>query len=189
MSDKVSGKQTLIEEGTKFSGSFASDCPIVVKGAIDGDISGPSLTVSATGAVSGKVKVKELRSEGSISGEYDADLVELSGRVQDNTIIRAKRLEVKLAPERGRMQVVFGECELDVGEIPTKAEAIEEAKRPESIAAPAPSQPPSADAAEAAAESGVDASDDGGDLDDKGNRRNNKGDKKRRGNTVPPPAE
>jgi cytoskeletal protein CcmA (bactofilin family) len=129
MSQSQNGaKQTLIEEGTKFTGSFASNCPIVVRGAIEGEISGPSLTVSSTGAVSGKVKVKELHSEGSLSGEYDADIVQLSGSVKDKTIIRTKQLEVRLTPERGRMQVVFGECELEVGDVPSKESAVAEAR-------------------------------------------------------------
>src|SRR5688572_25798029 len=88
------GKQTTVEEGTRFKGAFASDCPIVVRGRIEGEISGPSLTVSATGSVSGTVKVKELRSEGELSGEYDAEVVRLSGTVKDNTVIRARSLEV-----------------------------------------------------------------------------------------------
>ncbi len=32
------------------------------------------------------------------------------GMVKDNTVIRAKSLEVKLAPASGKMQVIFGEC-------------------------------------------------------------------------------
>lgn len=140
------GRQTLIEAGTAFRGSFSSDCPIVVKGRIEGEISGPSLTVSATGSVSGTVKVQELRSEGELSGEYDAELVELSGTVKDNTVIRAKSLEIRLTPERGRMQVVFGECELAVGDVPTEKAAVSEAEAaaaaldapPASISAPPP---------------------------------------------------
>jgi cytoskeletal protein CcmA (bactofilin family) len=122
-------KETLIEQGTEFKGSFASDCPVVVKGRVEGDISAPSLVVSKTGAVSGIVKVKELRSEGELAGEYEADAVHLSGTVKDKTVIRARSLEVKLNPERGRMEVVFGECELDVGDMPTKEDAVAEAKR------------------------------------------------------------
>jgi cytoskeletal protein CcmA (bactofilin family) len=130
-------KETLIEEGTLFKGTLASDCPIVVRGRIDGDISAPSMMVSKTGAVSGTVKVKELRSEGELAGEYDADAVYLSGTVKDKTVLRARSLEVKLAPERGRMQVVFGECELAVGDAPTKEAAIAEA-----LAKPKPPEQP-----------------------------------------------
>ena len=109
-------KKTLVEEGTQFKGSRSSSCPVVVRGRVEGEVSAPSLTVSASGAVHGKVKVDELRSQGEISGEFDADVVQLSGGVKDNTIIRAKSLEVKLSPPTGKLQVVFGECTLDVGD-------------------------------------------------------------------------
>jgi cytoskeletal protein CcmA (bactofilin family) len=126
-SDNGSGgnqRTTLIEEGTSFQGSFASQCPIVVKGRIEGDISGPSLTVSSTGSVAGTVKVGIIESEGELSGEFEADVIRLSGRVRDNTVIRARSLEVKLSPEKGMMQVIFGECALDVGDMPDKDEAL-----------------------------------------------------------------
>ncbi|HEY6555760.1 MAG TPA: polymer-forming cytoskeletal protein [Polyangiaceae bacterium] len=111
-------KQTLIEEGTQFKGSMSSNCPIVVRGRIEGDVESPSLSVSVTGAVHGRAKVGSLRSEGELSGEYDADVVQLSGTVRDNTVIRAKSLEVKLESGPGKMQVTFGECELSVGDSP-----------------------------------------------------------------------
>ena len=124
MSEQSGQRQTIIDAGTGFKGNFDSDCPIVVKGRIEGQMSAPSLTVDATGSVSGTVKVKELRSEGVIAGEYDADYVKLSGAVKDNTIIRAKTLEVNLSPPGGRMQVTFGTCELAVGDTPDKAAAV-----------------------------------------------------------------
>src|SRR5262249_49180998 len=108
-------------------GSLTSDCPIVVKGRIEGDVTAPSVTVSGTGAVHGKIKVGELRSQGELAGEFDADLVQLSGRVKDNTVVRARSIEVKLAPANGKMQVVFGECVLDVGEQPSKDVAVSSA--------------------------------------------------------------
>ena len=55
---------------------------------------------------------------GDIAGEYDADSVQLSGSVQDNTVIRAKTLEVKLSSEKGKMEVVFGNAKLSVGDEP-----------------------------------------------------------------------
>ncbi len=116
-------KQTLIEEGTQFKGSMSSNCPIVVRGRIEGDVESPSLSVSVTGAVHGRAKVGNLRSEGELSGEYDADVVQLSGNVRDKTVIRAKSLEVKLESGPGKMQVTFGECELSVGDAPTDAVA------------------------------------------------------------------
>jgi cytoskeletal protein CcmA (bactofilin family) len=113
-------KKTLVEEGTLFKGSLSSKCPIEVKGRIEGDLTAPSLDVSAEGAVHGKVKVETLLSQGELAGEFDADVVRLSGVVKDNTVIRAKSLEVKLAPANGKMQVTFGECALEVGDAPTR---------------------------------------------------------------------
>jgi cytoskeletal protein CcmA (bactofilin family) len=119
MSDPKSGgntRKTLVDEGTQFKGSLSSDCPIEVKGRIEGEVTAPSLLVSATGAMKGKVKVGELRSDGELAGDFDADTVRLSGTVKDNTVIRAKSLEVKLSSADGKMQVVFGDCELQVGD-------------------------------------------------------------------------
>lgn len=113
-------KRTLVEEGTTFKGSLSSTCPILVKGTINGDLEAPSLTVAASGAVSGKVKAGELKSEGELSGEFDVDKVQLSGAVKDNTVIRAKTLEVKLAVTGSKMQVVFGEVALEVGDAPSR---------------------------------------------------------------------
>jgi cytoskeletal protein CcmA (bactofilin family) len=107
-------KQTLVEEGTSFKGSITSTCPVVVRGRIEGDIETPALTVSASGAVHGKAKVGVVQSEGEIAGQFDAETVQLSGRVLDNTVIRANSLEVRLASS-DKMQVVFGNCELNVG--------------------------------------------------------------------------
>jgi cytoskeletal protein CcmA (bactofilin family) len=108
-------RKTLVEEGTQFKGSLASNCPIEVKGRIEGDVTAPALAVSVGGAVHGKVKVGEIRSQGELAGEFDADTVVLSGTIKDNTVIRAKSLEVKLASANSKMQVIFGECELEVG--------------------------------------------------------------------------
>ena len=108
-------RKTLVEEGTQFKGSLSSSCPVEVKGRLEGDVTAPALAVSATGAVHGRVKVGELRSQGELAGEIDADSVQLSGTVKDATTIRAKSLEVKLHPVDGKMQVVFGECSLEVG--------------------------------------------------------------------------
>jgi cytoskeletal protein CcmA (bactofilin family) len=146
-------KKTLVEEGTQFKGALSSSCPIEVKGRVEGDLQAPSLAVSATGAVKGKVKVGEMRSEGEIAGEFDADVVQLSGTVKDNTVIRAKSLEVKLAASDGKLQVVFGECELEIGEervakpatAPPPAQPVVEEKKPEKLASVPP--PPSAGAA------------------------------------------
>jgi cytoskeletal protein CcmA (bactofilin family) len=126
MDDGANSKRTVIEEGTSFKGTLSSSCPIDVRGRIEGDIETPSLSVSASGAVHGKAKVKSVRSEGELSGEFDADSVQLAGTVRDNTIIRAKSLEVKLAAQRGKMQVIFGECELSIGDEPTEHVELDE---------------------------------------------------------------
>jgi cytoskeletal protein CcmA (bactofilin family) len=141
----MNGRKTLVEEGTQFKGSLASDCPIEVKGRIEGDLTAPALAVSASGAVHGKVKVGELKSQGEIAGEFDADVVQLSGTVKDNTVVRAKSLEVKLAPLNGKLQVMFGECELEVGsEQPAKEQPKERSASVRPAAEPAPT--PAADA-------------------------------------------
>jgi cytoskeletal protein CcmA (bactofilin family) len=138
----MNGRKTLVEEGTQFKGSLSSDCPIEVKGRVEGDLTAPALAVSASGAVHGKVKVGEMKSQGELAGEFDADVVQLSGTVKDATIIRAKSLEVKLAPPNGKLQVVFGECELEVGsEQATKEQAKEPPKEPV-VAKPPSVRPP-----------------------------------------------
>src|SRR4051812_35106152 len=118
------GKHPLVEEGTEFKGTMSSSCPIVVMGKVEGDIAGPVIHVTPSGVVSGVVKVKQLRSDGELAGEVEADTVEISGRVRDRTVIRARSLEVSLSVQKGGMQVVFGECELAVGDEPNKEAAI-----------------------------------------------------------------
>lgn len=108
---------TLIEEGTELKGSVSSSCPVVVRGRIAGEVSTPALTVAPSGAVAGRVKVGTIVSTGEISGEIEADHASLSGRVNDDTVIRARTLEVKLASE-GRMTVTFGEARLEIGDEP-----------------------------------------------------------------------
>jgi cytoskeletal protein CcmA (bactofilin family) len=135
-------KRTLVEEGTTFKGSLSSTCPILVKGTITGELDAPSLTVAGTGSVSGKVKAGELKSEGELSGEFDVEKVVLSGTVKDNTVIRAKALEVKLAVTGSKMQVVFGEVQLDIGDQPTreKAEPKPEGTNGKSVPPPPPAE-------------------------------------------------
>lgn len=131
-------KVTVVEEGTEFKGTLSSSCPVDVRGRVEGELSTPSLTVSASGAVHGRAKVGAVRSEGEISGEFEADRVELSGRVRDNTVIRARSLEVKLERARG-LQVMFGECELSVGDEPTEHDREREADAAKAaMPAPAP---------------------------------------------------
>ena len=133
-------KVTVVEEGTEFQGTLTSSCPIDVRGRVEGELKTPSLTVSASGAVHGHAKVGEVRSLGEISGEFEADKVELAGVVRDKTIIRARSLDVKLGAQRGKLQIVFGECELSVGDEPTEHDYANEqtAQAAAAVAAPAP---------------------------------------------------
>jgi len=142
---KQSGKQTLVEEGTELKGTLKSSCQVVVNGSIDGQIEAPALTIANTGTVLGTVKAQKLRSEGTLAGNIDADDVYLSGTVRSNTVIRARKLEVNLQPERGKLEVTFGECLLEVGEDPAHVQAEEpEAKTnrvDEPVQAIAPARP------------------------------------------------
>lgn len=115
-------KRTVVEEGTELKGSLTSTCPVLVRGRIEGEIKTPSLTVSPSGAVHGRAKVGELSADGELSGEFDADVVALSGSVKDKTVIKAKTLSVKIASENGKLSVMFGECDLEVGDPPPKAD-------------------------------------------------------------------
>ena len=112
------GAATIVEEGTEFKGSMTSTCPVVVRGKVHGELTAPSLSVAPTGLVKGKAKVASIESLGELSGEFDADTVKLSGRVSDDTVIRARNLEVRLVSEN-KMVVTFGESRLEVGEAPT----------------------------------------------------------------------
>jgi cytoskeletal protein CcmA (bactofilin family) len=143
MSDKniVSGKHTLVEEGTELKGTISSKCPIVVMGKVEGEVAGPVIHVSPTGIVAGKVKVTELRSAGEVAGEIEAETVKIAGRVRDKTVIRARTLEVTLTRESGGTEVTFGECELAVGDEPNKQAAIDAALAPPPQPAAAPAEP------------------------------------------------
>jgi cytoskeletal protein CcmA (bactofilin family) len=117
-------KRTLIEDGTELKGTLTSTCPIVVMGRVEGDLTGPSVEVTESGFVNGKAKVTELRSRGELAGEFDADVVELSGKVRDKTRIRAQAMEISLKRDDGRIEMVFGDVELAIGDAPDKAKAI-----------------------------------------------------------------
>ncbi len=119
MSDQ--SKQTTIAEGTVIDGSIRSEGQINLSGVLKGKLDAPALDVTPTGKVQGKIKVGELRSSGEVSGEILAETAELGGRVADQTVIRAKNLQVKLSKEEGGVKVSFGNCELQVGEKPAQA--------------------------------------------------------------------
>ena len=110
----------MIEDGTELKGTLTSTCTIVVMGRVEGDLTGPSVEVTESGVLSGKAKVTELHSRGELAGEYDADIVRLSGRVRDKTRIRAQSLEVRLKREEGRVEMVFGDFELAIGDAPDR---------------------------------------------------------------------
>ena len=112
----MNDKKTLVDEGSEFRGNLTSKCAVIVRGSVDGELNAPSLKVSESGSVSGKVKVGELVSEGNVAGEFDAEIVRLSGKVKDGTIIRARTLEVQPSQD-DKMRVVFGDATLEVGDI------------------------------------------------------------------------
>jgi len=135
-------KRTLVEEGTEFKGTLISKCPVVVSGKIDGEVHAPSLSVGASGGVFGKVRVGEITSEGEIAGEFEAETVRLSGRVSNNTVIRAKSIEVNLTTDKGKLQVSFGDCMLEVGDEPKKGAPNAPAPTAPAPSAPQPPKPP-----------------------------------------------
>jgi cytoskeletal protein CcmA (bactofilin family) len=134
-------KQTLIEQGTEFKGTMKSTCPVVVNGRVEGELSAPELDVTATGTVKGNIKADRLSSRGTLSGNIDAGDLFLSGSVGSKTVIKAKNLEVKLAPDQGRMELTIGECTLDVGDEPTKERRSEPSLKP-AVASSSTSQLP-----------------------------------------------
>jgi cytoskeletal protein CcmA (bactofilin family) len=181
MSNQSNGagtKKTFVDEGTQFQGSLTSSCLVEVKGSVEGDITAPALSVSTSGSVRGKVRAAELRSEGELAGEFDCDVVQLAGVVKDNTVIRAKSLEVKLAPEKGKLQVIFGECELEIGDPAAQTTTtIEEAQ---------PASPPSPPLALAAANAGTVVSDGPDTVTDGSAERRSKRKSDKNGSVAPP---
>lgn len=122
-------KKTIIEDGTTFTGTLSATGPVLARGHIDGGVSGPALEVTETGVVSGKIKVTELRSRGELGGRFEAENVILSGRIRDETLIVASSLEVASSSV-----LTLENCELRIGEPPTKEEALRAA-----LAVPDPS--------------------------------------------------
>jgi len=115
-------KKTFVEEGTEFVGTLRATCPVVVRGSLEGDLEAPAVSVTNTGRVTGNVKAKRVQSEGVLAGSIDADEISLAGVVKSNTVIRARSLEVKLGAERGKLEVTFGECVVEVGDMPSADE-------------------------------------------------------------------
>jgi cytoskeletal protein CcmA (bactofilin family) len=128
-------KRTVIEEGTTFKGTLSATGPILARGHVDGEVNGPSLEVTETGVVAGQVKVKELRSRGELGGRFEAHDVVLSGRIRGETLIVAHALEVIAAAT-----ITLEDCELRIGEPPTKEQAVRAALAPPAAAASRPEE-------------------------------------------------
>jgi cytoskeletal protein CcmA (bactofilin family) len=106
----TAAKRTLVEEGTKLKGSLTSSCAIVVQGTVEGDVEGPSVSVSPTGALSGTIIAAELMSAGKISGDFDVDSARVEGAVESDTVIHAASLDLKLTAASGKkLQLSFGQ--------------------------------------------------------------------------------
>ena len=144
-------KKTLIEEGTELKGTLTSTCPIVVHGARRGRDDRPvgrgHRERRAVRQGQGDRAALARRAGGRVRRRQ---VVELSGRVRDKTIIRAQSLEVSLKRDEGRIEMVFGDCELAVGDAPDKAKAIanamsnghKKAKKPDEPAPTPPAETP-----------------------------------------------
>jgi cytoskeletal protein CcmA (bactofilin family) len=117
-------KQTVLEAGTVFKGTLKSSCPILVNGTIEGEVSAPELTIGRSGALLGGIKAEKVHFRGTLSGNVEAGEVFLAGVVRSNTVIKAKRLEVKLGSDKGQLEVRFGECNLEVSDAPLEQEAL-----------------------------------------------------------------
>jgi cytoskeletal protein CcmA (bactofilin family) len=101
-------KKTIVEEGTDLRGSINASCPVVVQGTVQGEVTGPSVEISATGQVSGKTTTGTLTSNGRVAGEVDVDVARLAGEVAPKTVIRASTLDVKLTHPTGKIELRFG---------------------------------------------------------------------------------
>ena len=113
-------KQTTVEEGTQFKGTLQSTCRVVVRGVVDGELHAPDVVVAECGSVTGTIKAGSLQSSGVLAGRIDVDDLVLSGSVKNDTVIRAKTLEVKLQQnDDTKLEVRFGECMLEVGDDPS----------------------------------------------------------------------
>ena len=112
----MSQKKTVIETGTEFEGVLRSQWPVVVDGQLTGEVFAPTLTLTHEGSVRGKVTVNQLTSHGSLGGEINAESVELSGSVDDNTVIRSTTLVTVDESDGESHQLAFGNCELHVGD-------------------------------------------------------------------------
>jgi cytoskeletal protein CcmA (bactofilin family) len=137
------GRSSVIDQGAIFKGTITASSNVVVRGVLEGEITGPGLEVDSTGVVVGHAKVTRLRSSGELEGTYEAEQAEVFGRLRDGVLIRADSLTVANSEEDTSTHVFFGECELEIGPLPSQEQAVSEALAlaAASVAAPAPSAP------------------------------------------------
>ena len=69
----MNGRQDAGGGGHAVQGLAVVGLPHRGEGRIEGDLDRPALSVSASGAVHGKVKVGDIKSEGELAGEFDAE--------------------------------------------------------------------------------------------------------------------
>jgi hypothetical protein len=137
------GGHSVVDRGTTLKGTLAASSPVLVLGTLDGEVTGPGVEIEAGGKLVGKAKVGQLRCRGELSGEFDADEVELTGLVHEQTVICARTLLVSAEPGRdGKPAVTFGACLIQVGDPPSKEQVISEtlaaSAAPDPLPAPAP---------------------------------------------------
>jgi cytoskeletal protein CcmA (bactofilin family) len=106
----LAGPTTIVEEGTECRGDFTSRGPIVVNGRINGAVKAPTVTVTQSGHVQGKVAATSIDCRGSVAGVLEADTIELSGSIAQNTVIRAQRLKLNIESTSGRIELAFGQA-------------------------------------------------------------------------------
>ena len=122
-------KHTLVEEGTEFAGTMRAKCRVVVRGLFDGELDAPAVEIAETGVVTGILRAKSVRSQGVLAGTVDVDDISVAGTVRSDTVIRAKTLEVRLVAEQGKLDVTFGDCLLEVGDMPGDQPDLADAAR------------------------------------------------------------
>ena len=110
-------KQTVVEAGCEFKGTLTSSCAVLVNGTVDGHIHAPTLNVAITGTLLGTVKTKTLRSQGTLSASVDAEEVFLSGAIRSKTVIKTRRLEMRIASSNdSQLEVNFASSVLETSD-------------------------------------------------------------------------
>jgi cytoskeletal protein CcmA (bactofilin family) len=169
-------KHTLVEEGTEFEGTLRARCRVIVRGSVEGRLEAPAVDVAETGTVTGELQADQVRSKGVLAGTIDAQDVSIAGTVKSDTVIRAKTLQVNLSAEQGKLEVTFGDCIVEVGDMPSEHAADDTQTKSTDKGSPA--------AAPEAAMSAGDAS-----TDDDGSGVKGKRNKKRGGDDATAEAE